>query len=520
MSDKPASTLAGSRPNILFVLADDLSYRDLSCFGQIQFGTPNLDQLCADGLRFDEAYSGSPECAPSRGSLITGMHMGHCRIRKNQSARGQDHLEASDVTIAEVLRDNGYRTGMFGKWGIGLPDTEGTPDKKGFDFSYGFYDQRRAHTYYPNYLYENGIPIPIPENYGYDMDESYRHTKTPGGLHEYDSEGHLVPHGVKDPKVTKNSEDLCYGKALGFIDNNHQQPFFLYYATQLPHGPCIIPDLGEFKDKPWPLKNREWAAMVTHLDRHVGGLLSRLEEHDVLDNTLVIFASDNGYSHWGYMGRKPYADDPILRNKGPWKGGKFISWDGGARVPMFVSWPGRVQKGVSRHLVSLYDIFATACELAGAKEIPQTDGISFVSLLEGREGAQESHDFLYWENGGHATRAQAARMGKWFGWRKTPDHPIQLWDTDTDVESKYDVADNHPGVVQQILEIFNREHVDSEWYLNPAETDEEFKAKQQKAEREGCIQNAVVANTEYRGQDETEGNPDDSAVEPDPNIPD
>jgi len=166
----PKSTMSGTRPNILFILADDLSYRDLSCFGQVQFETPNLDRLCQTGLRFDNAYCGSPECAPSRGSLMTGLHMGHCRIRKNDSARGQDHLLASDLTIAEVLKKAGYTTGMVGKWGIGLPDTEGTPDKKGFDLAFGFYDQGRAHTYYPHYLYHNSEPIPIPENYGFDME--------------------------------------------------------------------------------------------------------------------------------------------------------------------------------------------------------------------------------------------------------------------------------------------------------------------------------------------------------------
>jgi len=512
--------LTGSRPNILFILADDLSYRDPSCFGQIQFGTPNLDELCRSGLRFDEAYSGSPECAPSRASLMTGMHMGHCRIRNNQSARGQDHLLASDVTVAEALKQAGYATGTVGKWGIGLPDTEGTPDKKGFDFSYGFYDQKRAHTYYPHYLYENGSPVPIPENYGFDMQSSYRHTGTPEGLHEYDLDGRLVAHGVKDPKAVKNSEDLCYEKALGFIDDNRDQPFFLYYSTQLPHGPCITPDLGEFKDKPWPQKHKEWAAMVTHLDQHVGGLLERLEQHGILDNTIVFFASDNGYSHWGYMGRKPYADDPIFRNKGPWKGGKFISWDGGVRVPMFVTWPGRIPAGATRQVVALYDFFATACDLAGVEDPPGTDGISFVQLLGGCGEEQASHDFLYWENGGHAPRAQATRLGKWFAWRGEPDQPIQLWDTVMDAENEKDVAADHPDIIKRVLEIFETEHVDSEWFRNPGETNEDFKAKCQRAEQENCLQDAVTANTEYRGRPDTGTSVDNPNVEADPSIPD
>ena len=520
MAVKSQSFLVGSQPNILFILSDDLSYRELSCFGQIQFGTPHLDRLCASGLRFDEAYSGSPECAPSRASLITGLHMGHCRIRKNRSARGQDHLLASDVTIAEVLKQAGYATGTVGKWGIGLPDTEGAPDRKGFDLAYGFYDQKRAHTYYPHYLYENGCPVPIPENYGFDMQSTYQHTHAPAGLHEYDKEGRLIAHGVKNPRIVRNSEDICYEKALEFIDANRRQPFFLYYATQLPHGPCITPDLGEFKDKPWSQKHQEWAAMITHLDQHVGGLVKRLEQHGILDNTIIFFASDNGYSHWGYMGRKRYADDPIFRNKGPWKGGKFISWEGGVHVPMFITCLGRVSSGATRQVVSLYDFFATACELAGVKVPPETDGISFVPLLEGREEDQRSHEFLYWESGGHAPRAQAVRIDKWFAWRENPNQPVQLWDTEIDIESEHDISADHPDVVQQVLEIFEAEHVDSEWFLNPGETDEEFRVKCQRAEREDCLQNPVTANTEYRGGSDTKASSNSSVVETDPSIPD
>jgi len=451
---------------------------------------------------------------------MTGLHMGHCRIRNNRSARGQDHLLASDITIAEVLKQAGYATGMVGKWGIGLPNTQGAPDKKGFDLAYGFYDQKRAHTYYPHYLYENGRPIPIPENYGFDMERSYRHTRVPEGLHKYDENGQLVPHGVKNPKGVKNSEELCYAKALEFIDANKHQPFFLYYSTQLPHGPCITSNLGEFKDKPWSQKHQEWAAMITHLDRHAGGLVERLEQHGVLDNTIIFFASDNGYSHWGYMGRKKYADDHIFRNKGPWKGGKFISWEGGVRVPMFVTCPGRVPAGTTSHIVALYDFFATACELAGVEHPPNTDGVSFVPLLEGSEEEQIPHEFLYWENGGHTPHAQAVRMGKWFAWREHPEQPIQLWDTEIDVESEHDIASGYPDVVQRVLEIFETEHVDSEWFLNPVETDEEFKAKRQRAEREGCLQNPVTANTEYRGRFDNTHSSDSPTVKVDSSIPD
>ena len=511
------SRMSGSRPNILFVLADDLSYRDLSSFGQVQFETPNLDRLCRTGLRFDNAYCGSPECAPSRGSLMTGMHMGHCRIRKNRSARGQDHLQAEDLTVAEMLKQAGYATGMVGKWGIGLPGTEGTPDKKGFDLAFGFYDQARAHTYYPHYLYHNGEAVPIPENYGFDMDTTYRHTNTPAGLHHYDNHGQFIPHGVADPTQSKNSEDLCYQQAINFLDQHRQQPFFLYYATQLPHGPCITPNLGQFKDKPWSQKHKEWAGMITHLDTHVGGLIDRLQQNDILDKTLIIFASDNGYAHWGYMGRQKYADDPLFRNKGPWRGGKFIAWEGGVRVPMFVHWTGKIPAGVSDHRLTLYDFFDTACDLAGVKDPPVTDGISFVPLLEGRKIAQQSHDHLYWENGSHATHAQAVCFDHWFAYRPHPDQPTQLWHTKNDVGGHHDVADKHPEVVQQATNIFEQEHQDSPWYLNPGQSAASFQIKIKQAIESGQLQEPVRANTEFRGESKLV---EERNVEVDPKIPD
>ena len=260
--------------------------------------------------------------------------------------------------------------------------------------------------------------------------------------------------------------------------------------------------------------------MVTHLDRHVGGLIKRLDEHDILDNTIIFFASDNGYSHWGYMGRRKYADDPIFRNKGPWKGGKFISWEGGVRVPMFACWPGRVPVGATRHVVALYDFFATAGELAGVEDLPETDGISFVPLLEGRDGERISHEFLYWENGGHALHAQAVRLGQWFAWREHPNQPVQLWDTELDVESEHDVATEHSDIVPRVLEIFETEHVDSEWFLNPGETNETFKAKSKRAESEGCRQNPVTANTEYRGRCDNTASSGNAIMEADASIPD
>lgn len=512
------SVLSATRPNIVFILADDLSYRDLGCFGQIQFATPNLDRLCRHGLRFDEAYAASPECAPARCGIMTGMHMGHSRIRSNQSARGQDHLLASDVTIAEVLKGEGYATGMVGKWGIGLPGTEGTPDKKGFDYSYGFYDQGRAHTYYPHYLMENGHAVRLPENHGFDMTWSYRHTREAECPHMYDADGVLVPRGVDEPMRAKNSAVLCQQKALQFIDHHRNEPFFLYYATQLPHGPVIAPYLGHLKDKPWSQKHKEWAAMIRLLDEYVDQMVERLKKYGILNNTILVFASDNGYAHWGYMGRPRYDDDPLFRNKGPWKGGKFISWEGGVRAPMFVTWFDRIRAGATRFVTAQYDLFATFADLAGSAAPSETDGISLAPLLGGEVDRQPHHKYLYWENGTHAPRGQSARFGQYFTWRDDPGSPIQVYDTTVDAENTHDLAREHPHLASRARGIYDEAHEDSLWNRNPTESDSEFEAKRNRAAADGLLQITTRPNTRYLMPDGSFT--DAPLISGDPGIPD
>ncbi len=483
------------RPNIIFILADDMSYYDLSGLGQQQFATPNLDELMNDGLFFAEAYSGSPECAPSRASLVTGKHMGHCRIRNNRSVRKQDHLDDVDITVAEMLKVAGYTTGMVGKWGIGLPGTAGTPDKQGFDYSFGFYDQLRAHGYYPHYLMENGRAISIPENYGFDMERTYRHTRTPEGLHSYNEKGILIPDGVDDPSRAINSQDYIHRKAIQFIRDQQDNPFFLYYATQLPHGPCITPDLGKYKDMPWDQKHKEWAAMMEHLDSHVGEIMETLDELNLMKNTILFFASDNGYSHWGYFDRKRWENDYLFDNKGPWRGGKFLPLDGGVRVPFFVNWKGKIKPGTSQELVALYDFPATACDLAGIDE-PATDGISLLPLMMGKSSVEGPlHEYLYWENGSFGAHAQAARFRNWFAFREHPDKPMQLWDLLTDIPCNEDVAASNKRIVEEAMQIFTESHETSEWYVNPGDTEELIENKRVKAQQEGSIQEPVRANS-------------------------
>jgi arylsulfatase A-like enzyme len=432
---------------------------------------------------------------------MTGMHMGHCRIRANRSVRGQDHLLSRDVTVAEVLKQAGYTTGFIGKWGIGLPGTEGTPDRQGFDLAYGYYDQGRAHGFYPHYLMRDGRYEPITENYGFDMARLYKYNSRPidrleDVQNQYDPSGRLVPDGVPDSGRARHSEDLFQEEALAFLTANSDRPFFLYYATQLPHGPCITPELGQFKDKPWSLKHREWAAMVTHLDRGVGRMVSRLEELGLLDKTVIFFAGDNGYSQWGYFGRRPFEDDRLFKNKGPWPKGKFTcTHEGGTRVPLFAFWKGRAA-GESEHVCALYDLLATAAELAGVAA-PPNDGISLAPTLLGESGRQKKHDFLYWENGSRSPHAQSARWENWWAYRDHPSKPLQLYDLAKDPDCQNDVADNNAQVVERFKDIFETAHVDSPWYVNPGEGEESVAAKRQRAQAAGQMQNGVRANTVY-----------------------
>ncbi len=499
-SKKGKEEFVKTKPNILFIFSDDLSYRDLSCYGQKQFHTPNLDKLAMNGIRFMNTYSGSPECAPSRASLMTGKHMGHSRIRANRSVRGQDHLLTEDVTIAEVLKQAGYTTGFIGKWGIGLPGTEGTPDKQGFDFSYGYYDQLRAHGFFPHYLMRNGKEEPLPENYGFNMKRQYKHSGDTLGEHDntYNENGNLIPDGVMDPAKAKYSEDLFQNEALNFIKKNKDKPFFLYYATQLPHGPVITPNLGAFKNKPWDQKHKEWAAMVEHMDRGVGKMVDQLDELKILENTIIFFAGDNGYSQWGYFGRSAHEDDPLFKNKGPWPKGKFTSThEGGMRVPFFAYWKGKIKAEESDHVCALYDILATTADLAGLTS-PKTDGISLVPTLLGKPEEQVKHKYLYWENGTRSSHAQSLRLDQWWAYREHPSKPIELYDITKDIDCEKNLSKDNPVVISKINQIFKEAHEDSEWYINPGESDEQIDAKLQRAKASGQMQNPVRPNTSYK----------------------
>jgi arylsulfatase A-like enzyme len=465
------------KPNIIFILSDDLSFRDISCYGQKRFSTPNIDRIANEGIVFTNAYSAAGECAPSRCGLLTGMHMGHATVRANESIRGQEYLNDSDFTIAEMLKDAGYTSAFIGKWGVGLPGSEGEPNKQGFDYTFGFYDQVQAHTYYPTYLYENGKKIDIPENKGYDIKKMYDYgyrkiTDLDDFKNRYDSDGNYIAEGIADPRKAVNSENLFIRKALNFIEENKSKPFFLYYATQVPHGPIVTDNLGILKNKTdYPsLKHKEWASMIKHLDNNIGKILDLLNKLKIENNTVIIFASDNGYSAWGYFGRKRWEDDIFFKNKGPFYGGKFSIHEGGVRVPLMIKWGDKIKPGMKSDLqIALWDFLPTLSDIANYNKKIKTDGISFYPELLGQKGKQVKHKFLYWEY----FDSQAVIIGNFRVQRVHPDSACKVFNNLTDTYSTVDLAVKHPEIIEEAKKIFKSEHIDSKWYHNPGSSNED-----------------------------------------------
>lgn len=477
------------KPNIIFILADDLSFRDLSCYGQEIYKTPHLDRLAENGMRFTQAYSAAPECAPSRGCLMSGLHTGHGPIRVNGSARGQEPLKDEDITIAEVLKGSGYATCFTGKWGIGEIHSEGLPYKQGFDVAFGYYSQVRAHTFFPDYLWHNDEKISYPENAGFDMLKRYNigreavHTGV--GFNEYDDKGDVYIEELADPSGGTYSEDEVERISLDFIRGNKKNPFFLYFATQLPHGPVIVDNFGEMQHiDSIPQPNREWAAMVIRLDNFVGELVRELKKQGIYENTIIFFASDNGYANCGYFGRgnaPDWPDDPWFKNKGPFRGGKFSALEGGCRVPFFVSWEGKINPGVQSTPVWLPDFFPTAAGLAGAHYEHQVDGSDLWPLLGGNPEKFEPHHHMYFSK----CREQAVRMGPWKGYRISPEDPLYLYLVEEDTYGERDLSSHYPAIVKEIEEIMDNSWTPHEWYWTPDESWEDYQKKLQKAKDEG-----------------------------------
>jgi arylsulfatase A-like enzyme len=437
----PLKPAAARKPNIIFIHADDLGYGELSSYGQRNFKTPNIDRLAAEGMRFTQYYAGSTVCAPSRSALMTGQHTGHTRIRGN----ARYPLQPEDVTVAEVLKTAGYRTALIGKWGLGEAETTGIPTRQGFDYFYGYLNQRHAHNYYPSFLWRNEQQV-----------------KLRNIVPNEDAEGS----GVSSNKLDY-SPDLFTAEALSFVEKNSKDPFFLYLAYIIPHANneakekgMEVPDLGEFASKDWPAPEKAKAAMITRMDRDIGRLMARLKELGLDNDTVVFFTSDNGPHKEG--GANPDFHD----SNGPLRGIKRDLYEGGIRVPMIVRWPGKVKAGkTSEQVWAHWDFLPTASQIAGAKVPTNIDGISMLPALLGKK--QRNHDFLYWEfheNGFD----QAVRLGDWKAVRHAPDAPVELYNLKTDLSEQQNVAAEHSDIVKKIENYLKSARTESElWPIKP-----------------------------------------------------
>lgn len=479
-----AKSAKSARPNIIYIMCDDMGYGDLGCYGQPYISTPNIDRMARDGMRFTQAYAGAPVSAPSRACMMTGQHSGHTEVRGNKeywadskpvfygrnrdySVVGQHPYDPRHVILPEIMKDNGYRTGMFGKWAGGYEGSVSTPDKRGVDEFFGYICQFQAHLYYPNFLNE------------------YSRTRGDTAVSRVVLDDNIAhPMFGKDyRKRTAYSADLIHRRALQWLDaQDGRKPFFGVFTYTLPHAELVQPDdsLVEaykkkfFTDRTWGGQENsrynavehthaQFAAMITRLDAYVGQIMAKLEEKGLADNTLVIFTSDNGPHEEGG------ADPTFFGRDGKLRGLKRQCYEGGIRIPFIARWPGRIAAGTVNDLqVAFYDLMPTFCELTGVKNyvrryankalpVDHFDGVSFAPTLLGRNEAQQRHDYLYWEFA--ETDQIGVRMGDWklIVVKGTP----RLYDLSVDLHEDNDIADRHPDIVRKMVEIIKREHVDN-----------------------------------------------------------
>jgi arylsulfatase A-like enzyme len=438
-----SQTAASSRPNLIWIMADDLGYGELGCYGQRIVQTPRLDRMAGEGMRFTQFYAGATVCAPSRSVLMTGQHHGRTRVRGNagqQNPQAQA-LRAEDRTVAHALRQAGYTTALVGKWGLGdIGAAEsGLPRKQGFDYCFGYLNQRHAHNHFPDFLWRNEERVPLPN------------TITPVGTDGagYAADGILY------------ADDLLADEALKFIARHQDRAFFLYWSLVIPHANnernrdlkdgAHVPDYGPYAKEDWPPPDKGHAAMITRLDTYVGRLLDHLELLGLAGKTLVIFTSDNG----------PHNESSHtlarFQPSGPFSGIKRSLTDGGIRVPTLAWWPGHVRAGsVCSHVGYFGDWFATAAELAGASVPAGLDSISFVPSLLGRSTEQKQHEFLYWEFHEGGFQQAALYQGRWKGLRRGgPDATVRLFDLSIDLAEKTDVAVSQPAIAAKVADYLN-----------------------------------------------------------------
>ena len=426
------------KPNIVFILVDDAGIGDFSTYGCKYGLTPNIDRLAAEGIKFSQAYSGSAVCAPSRCVLMTGQHTGHVLRRSNQSKVGLLSLPADQPTVARLLHDAGYATGGFGKWGLGNPGTTGVAEKQGFDVFFGYYDQKHAHDYYTDYLVRNSVDVPYQQS-GKHTWEDYSHTR------------------IAD-------------ETLKFIEDNKDRPFFCYAAWTPPHDEWVIPDNTPFSNEPWPVEIKNYAAMVSLIDKDVGRLMEKLKDLGIDDNTLVIFSSDNGAN-----------DECIepLGSTGGLRGHKRMLYEGGIRAPFIARWPGKIEPGTTSELLTTFaDFLPTAADAIGAPAPSGTDGISILPTLLG-EQQTKLHDSLYFEIY-EPYFQQSVRLGDWKGYRLGTKAPLELYDLKSDPAEKHDLAAAHPDIVKKIEDIMVAQHTPSPHYDAPEQSEKGTKKPGQK----------------------------------------
>lgn len=469
-------------PNIIYILADDLGYSEIGAYGQGKIETPNLDLLAKNGIKFTQHYSGSPVCAPARYNLLTGKHSGHSYIRgndewaergnvwdyksvvKDSTLEGQRPLPEGTILFPMLLKKEGYRTGIVGKWGLGAPNTESIPTKMGFDFFYGYNDQRQSHTYYPVHLYKNESKVHL------DNDTIPPTLKLDKGADPYD------PKSYEKFSSRVYSPDLMFGAVSDFVSANKDKPFFLYWATPLPHVSLQAPQkwvdyyVKKFGDEapytgnkdylPTRYPHATYAAMISYLDENIGKLVAQLKEEGVYENTLIVFTSDNGPTFNGGT------DSPWFSSANPFRSeegyGKGYLYEGGIRIPMIAAWPGHIKPGSeSAHISAHYDVMATLADITGFEKPEKTDGISFLPTLLGQKNKQKEHEFLFWEYPEYGGQV-AIRMGDWKVLRRnlknkqTP--TLELYNLKNDPTESTNLLKSHPEIIKRAAEIFKREH--------------------------------------------------------------
>ena len=450
------------KPNIIYIYADDLGYGELGVYGQEKIKTPHLDQLAQEGIRFTHHYTSAPVCAPARCMLMTGRHSGHSFIRGNyelggfadDQEGGQMPLPENALTVAKVLQQAGYKTGIIGKWGLGVTGTSGHPNRQGFDYFYGYLDQKQAHNYYPTHLWEN---------------EQWDTLQNPSIVVHRKIEGDLTDEVFDYYKSQDYAIDKMREKTKAFIERHKDEPFFLYLPSTIPHVSLQVPDgelepyLGKFDEQPYgsekgyaatkyPLST--YAAMISYLDKQVGEVVAYIKELGLEENTVIMFSSDNGPTFNGGVDRE------YFNSTGGLRGGKGEVYEGGIRVPFIARWPGKITSGQVSDVVSVqYDMMATLCDIAGV-EAPPNDGISLWPALSG-QGKVTPRDYLYFEfpeRGGQVAIRFQKYKGVKTGLKNNPNSPWQLYDLESDTKEEYDIAAQHPDILQKMDSIVKSEH--------------------------------------------------------------